>query len=70
MFARMVPKHKSGEYFGLFNLVGRFASILGPLIVAFTVTLTGNSRVGMVGLLGLFIVGSWLLAMVKEPKNS
>ncbi|WP_413560917.1 MFS transporter [Bdellovibrio sp. HCB209] len=69
LFAKMAPKHKSGEYFGLFNLVGRFASILGPLIVAFTVTVTGNSRLGMIGLLFLFIVGGGLLAMVKVPKE-
>ncbi|MEK2690773.1 MFS transporter [Bdellovibrio sp. GT3] len=69
MFGKMAPKHQSGEYFGLFNLVGRFASILGPLIVAFTVTITGNSRLGMIGLLVLFVVGGGLLAMVKEPEN-
>ncbi|MBO9665463.1 MAG: MFS transporter [Bdellovibrio sp.] len=67
MFGRMAPKHQSGEYFGLFNLVGRFASILGPLIVALTVTVTGNSRLGMIGLLILFVVGGALLAMVREP---
>ncbi|QDK47415.1 permease [Bdellovibrio sp. ZAP7] len=69
LFGKMAPKHQSGEYFGLFNLVGRFASILGPLIVAFTVTITGNSRVGMVGLLLLFIVGGGLLMKVKEPQE-
>ncbi len=69
LFGKMAPKHQSGEYFGLFNLVGRFASILGPLIVAFTVTLTGNSRLGMVGLLLLFVVGGGLLMLVKEPRE-
>ncbi|QDK37286.1 MFS transporter [Bdellovibrio sp. NC01] len=68
LFARMSPKEYSGEYFGLFNLVGRFASILGPLFVAFGVTVTGNSRMGMLGLLVLFISGGWLLALVKEPR--
>ncbi|MGZ3768130.1 MAG: MFS transporter, partial [Bdellovibrio sp.] len=67
MFARMIRKEESGEYFGLFNLVGRFASILGPLVVAFAVTVTGSSRMGMVGLLILFIVGGGLLAKVNEP---
>ncbi len=67
LFARMAPKEQSGEYFGLFNLVGRFASILGPLVVAVGVTVTGNSRLGMVGLLVLFVSGGWLLLKVKEP---
>lgn len=67
MFARMIRKEESGEYFGLFNLVGRFASILGPLVVAFAVTVTGSSRMGMVGLLILFLIGAGLLAKVSEP---
>lgn len=67
MFARMIPKKTSGEYFGFFNIVGRFASILGPLVVAVGVTVTGNSRMGLVGLLVLFISGSWLLMKVQEP---
>lgn len=67
LFGRMIEKEKSGEYFGFFNLVGRFASILGPLVVALGVTLTGNSRAGMTGLLVLFVIGGGLLSLVKEP---
>lgn len=70
MFGRMIEKEKSGEYFGFFNLVGRFASILGPLVVAFGVTVTGSSRMGMMGLLVLFVIGGGLLALVKEPRVS
>lgn len=70
LFARMIRKEESGEYFGLFNLVGRFASILGPLVVALGVTVTGSSRAGMTGLLVLFIAGGVLLSLVKEPSPS
>nr|WP_295899625.1 MFS transporter [uncultured Bdellovibrio sp.] len=67
MFGRMIRKEESGEYFGLFNLVGRFASILGPMVVAVGVTVTGDSRLGMMGLLILFVAGGFMLALVKEP---
>lgn len=67
MFARMTPEHVSGEYFGLFNLVGRFASIIGPFVVALGVLITQNSRAGMLGLLVLFGAGAFLLCFVKEP---
>lgn len=70
MFGRMIRKEESGEYFGLFNLVGRFASIFGPLVVAVGVTVTGSSRLGMMGLLCLFILGGLLLAAVKEPSRA
>ncbi|WP_374079267.1 MFS transporter [Bdellovibrio bacteriovorus] len=69
MFGRMIRKEESGEYFGLFNLVGRFASILGPMVVAVGVTVTGSSRMGMMGLIFLFVAGGILLALVKEPAN-
>lgn len=70
LFGNMIPMDKSGEYFAFFNLIGKFASILGPLIVAGTAYFTGNPRFGMVGLLVLFLSGIFLLLKVVEPKHS
>jgi UMF1 family MFS transporter len=70
LFGRMIPPEVAGEYFGLFNLVGKFASILGPLLIAFGVMVTGSNRLGMMGLLVLFILGGGLLWMVKEPESA
>lgn len=69
-FAQMIPREASGEYFGVFNLVGKFASILGPLIVGVTVYLTGEHRFGMLGLLLLFVVGGGLLLKVQELERT
>lgn len=69
LFGRMIDKKKSGEYFGFFNLVGRFASILGPLVVAMGALITGNSRWGIAGLLVLFLLGGGLLLKVREPQH-
>lgn len=70
LFARMIPPESSGEYFGLFNLVGRFASILGPLIVGFGSHFTNNPRNGMLALSILFIIGGLLLSTVNEPVSA
>lgn len=67
LFANLIPEEASGEYFGLFNLVGKFASILGPLLIAFFTTITRSSSLGIAGLVILFVSGGWLLTMVKEP---
>lgn len=67
LFAKMVPEGQSGEYFGLFNLVGKFASIFGPLVVAAGAWFTKDSRLGMLGLLVLFLIGGSLLWKVREP---
>lgn len=69
MFARMTPPEVSGEYFGFFNLVGRFASIIGPALVGVAVLITQDSRSGMLGLLALFAVGAALLLQVQEPEK-
>jgi len=69
LFARMIPKEASGEYFGVFNLVGKFASILGPMIVGLTVLVTGRHQLGILGLLVLFVIGGGLLLKVKEVED-
>jgi MFS transporter, UMF1 family len=67
-FAKLVPKEKSNEFFGFYNIFGKFASIMGPLLVGVTAQLTGNSSSGVFSLVILFIVGLVILARVPEPK--
>ena len=50
VFARMIPKHKSSEFFGFFSVFEKFAGIAGPAMFAASVTLFGSSR--MAGALG------------------
>lgn len=68
LFSRMIPAENSGEYFALFNLVGKFAAIIGPMLVAAIVYSTGNSRLGMPGISILFAIGGLLLLKVKEER--
>ncbi len=67
-FARLVPKDKSNEFFGFYNIFGKFASVMGPLLVGVTAQITGNSAYGVFSLVILFIIGLILLARVPEPK--
>ncbi|MGE3756670.1 MAG: MFS transporter [Pseudobdellovibrionaceae bacterium] len=69
LFSRMIPSELSAEYFGFFNLIGKFASIVGPAIVAIGAYVTGSSRYGILGLLVLFILGGTLLLTVKEQAH-
>ncbi|MFN7905824.1 MAG: MFS transporter [Pseudobdellovibrionaceae bacterium] len=70
LFARMIPKEKSGEYFGFFNLVGKFAAILGPQLVALQAYFTGDSRSSLTGLIILFALGAFFLKKVQEPAST
>ncbi len=63
LYARFVPKSKSAEFFGFFNMVGKFAAILGPLLMAATPLLISGAdeRDSILSLLLLFVIGGWLL---------
>lgn len=63
-FARMIPKEKSNEFFGFYNIFGKFAAIMGPAIMAGLSDLTNQPRYTILGILPLFIAGfalTWLL---------
>ncbi|XXM74609.1 MFS transporter [Lysinibacillus sphaericus] len=67
-FAKLIPKKNSNEFFGFYNIFGKFASILGPLLVGITAQVTGDSSSGVFSLVILFIIGLTVLAFVPEPK--
>lgn len=73
-FAQMVPKEKSNEFFGFYNIFGKFAAVLGPFLVGITAQLTGNSSYGVFSIIILFIIGLIVLMMVpdheKQPAKS
>ncbi|MCL2736262.1 MAG: MFS transporter [Propionibacteriaceae bacterium] len=60
-FGQMVRGERSNEYFGFFNIFNRFASILGPLLMALVTTMTGRSSFGILSIIILFVVGGALL---------
>jgi UMF1 family MFS transporter len=69
LFGAMVPKARSGEFFGFFSMSDKFAGIIGPLVFATVGGLTGTSRFGIVSLIIFFITGGLLLTGVDEKKG-
>ena len=63
-FARLIPAAKSGEYFGIYNMMGKFAAVLGPILVGVTAAATGSARASIVSVVVLFIAGGVLLTRV------
>jgi MFS transporter, UMF1 family len=70
LFATLVPKHKSGEFFGFFSVFEKFGGILGPLAFAVAAQLAGNSRVAILSVIAFFVVGAWLLTLVDEKAGA
>ncbi|MGI9318295.1 MAG: MFS transporter [bacterium] len=66
LYARLIPRSKTAEFFGFFNMVGKFASILGPLLMAMVpVMIAGaDERDAILVLIVLFVVGGLFLSRV------
>ena len=69
LFAQLSPAEKSGEYFGFFNLLGKFASIIGPALIAIFARYTADSRQTILSLLLLVGTGGAVLFQVKKVKS-
>lgn len=65
-FARLTPANKTAEYFGLFNMIGKFSTVLGPWAVGATALLTGSSRLSLLAILAFFFIGGLGLVFVRE----
>src|SRR6266545_2148730 len=61
LFARMIPKHKSSEYFGFFSVFEKFAGIAGPALFAVSVSIFGSSRAAVLSVILFFVCGALVL---------
>ena len=69
LFARMIPKHQSSEYFGFFSVFEKFAGVAGPFVFAMSVTLFGNSRAAVLSVIMFFILGAIVLTRVNVAEG-
>ncbi|MCP3671176.1 MAG: MFS transporter [Gammaproteobacteria bacterium] len=68
-YAGIIPRTKSGEFFGFYNMMGKFAAVLGPLMMGWVAVITQSPRISILSVLLLFIAGAVLLALVDEEKG-
>ncbi|MDF2842933.1 MAG: transporter [Herbinix sp.] len=68
-YAKIVPKDNSNEFFGFYNIFGKFSAIIGPVIMSLTTTITGNARLSIFGIIPLFLIGFIVfLTLPREQK--
>ena len=65
-FARLIPAESAGQFFGFYNMLGKFAAVLGPLVVGVTAAVTSNPRLALFSLVFFFVAGAVLLSRVDE----
>jgi MFS transporter, UMF1 family len=64
LYGRLVPEGRSGQFFGFYNMMGKAAAVLGPLLTGVTALLTRDSRLAILSLVILFVIGGVLLLRV------
>ena len=64
-YARIIPAGQAGEFFGFYNMAGKFATVLGPVLVGLGGAISGSPRLGISAILLLFIAGALLLSRVE-----
>jgi MFS transporter, UMF1 family len=64
LFARMIPRQKSSEYFGFFAVFEKFAGVAGPAVFAGSIALFGSSRAAVLSVIVFFVAGAAVLAKV------
>lgn len=66
LFARLIPAHKAGEFFGLFATLEKFAGVLGPYLFV----ILPSSETAILALIAFFVIGALLLACVDVEKGA
>lgn len=69
-YSRMIPANKAAEFFGFYNMLGRFAAVIGPFLIGWIGVLTHNPRIAILSIVPLFLSGAVLLYMVDETEGA
>ena len=64
LFSRLVPEGKEGEFFGFYNMLGKFSAVIGPILLGTVSLVTGDVRIGLLSIVILFIAGGLILSRV------
>jgi len=63
-FGKIIPKENSNEFFGFYDIFGKFAAIMGPALYGFFSQITGQSRFGVLSIMLLFLIGGFVFVIV------
>ena len=68
-FGKLVPKERANEYYGFFDIFGRYASVMGTFLVATVTSLTGSASYGVLSIGVLLIIGFVLLLKLPDARH-
>ena len=68
-FGKLIPKEHANEYYGFFDIFGKYAAVMGTFLVSFFTQLSGNSSLGVLSIAVLFVLGFVLLWRMPEKQG-
>jgi UMF1 family MFS transporter len=69
-YGRLIPADRAGTFFGFYNMMGKFAAVLGPFLMGITALVTSNSRMAILSIVVLFIAGAVLLSIAARAART
>ena len=69
LYALIIPRDRTAEFFGFYNMLGKFAAVIGPVLMGWASLLTGSPRSSILAVLVLFLAGGALLYLVDEREG-
>ena len=70
LYSRLIPRDRAAEFFGFYNMLGKFAAVIGPVLIGWIGVLTGSPRVGILSIVVLFVAGGVCLYFVDEERGT
>lgn len=68
-YSRIIPANRAAEFFGFYNMLGKFAAVIGPVLMGLVGVLTGNPRHSILAIAVLFLGGGIILYFVDESEG-
>ena len=69
-YSRIIPANKAAEFFGFYNMLGKFAAVIGPILMGLVGLITGNPRQSILSIGVLFLAGGIILYFVDEKEGA
>ncbi len=70
LYAQIIPQDKAAEFFGFYNMLGKFAAVVGPALMGWVGLVSGEPRMGIAAIVVLFVAGGLLLALVDPEEGA
>ena len=68
-YAKIIPHDSAAEFFGFYNMLGKFAAVIGPFLMGWVSVVSGNARYSILAVIALFAAGAAVLYTVPSRQT-